>query len=152
MSQLLKQIVITELEDLADRIAANIKSNGQLASGDTARSLKVRKEGDTYTLYGRDSFESLEKGYKGPVSFRRIYNWIVAKGLQDSDPRKTKSFAFAIVKKIETEGSFLYRNKATYDGIIPDTYSTEIKETIKRLYDKLGDYAIRQIETITLNF
>lgn len=152
MSQLLKQIVIGELEDLANRISENIKSNGQWASGDTARSLKVRQEGDTYTLYGRDSFESLEKGYKGPVSVRKIFNWIVAKGLQDSDPRKTQSFAFAIARKIEREGSFLYRNKATYDGIIPDVYSTEVKKTVERLYDKLGAYAIQQLETITLNF
>ena len=152
MSQLIKQIVIAELEDLAKRIAANIKANGQWASGDTARSLKIRQESDTITLYGRDSFDSLEKGYKGPVSVRRIFNWMVAKGIQDADPKKTNSIAFAIARKIEEEGSFLYRNKVTYDGVVPDVYSTEIKETVKRLYGKLGDYAIKQIETITLNF
>ena len=152
MSQLIKQIVIAELEDLAERISANIRTNGQWASGDTARSLKIRQEGDTIALYGRDYFDSLERGYKGPVSVRRIFNWMVAKGIQDPDPKKTNSIAFAIARKIETEGSFLYRNKATYDGIIPDTYSTEIKETIKRLHDKLGAYAIKQLETITLNF
>ena len=152
MSQLIKQIVIAELEDLAERISANIRTNGQWASGDTARSLKVRQEGDTIALYGRDSFDSLEKGYKGPVSVRRIFNWMVDKGIQDPDPKKTNSIAFAIARKIEEEGSFLYRNKVTYDGVVPDVYSTEIKETIKRLYDKLGDYAIKQIETITLNF
>lgn len=152
MSKLLEQIIITELEDLAKRISENIRKNGQWASGDTARSLKVRQEGDTITLYGRDSFDSLEKGYKGPVSVRRIFNWMVAKGIQDPDPKKTNSIAFAIARKIETEGSFLYRNKATYDGVIPDVYSTEIKQTIQNLYDKLGDYAIKQIETITLNF
>ena len=152
MSQLIKQIVIAELEDLAERISANIRTNGQWASGDTARSLKVRQEGDIIALYGRDSFDSLEKGYKGPVSVRRIFNWMVAKGIQDPDPKKTNSIVFAIARKIEEEGSFLYRNKVTYDGVVPDVYSTEIKETIKRLYDKLGDCAIKQIETITLNF
>lgn len=152
MSKLIHQIVMDELHDLAERIAVNIRESGQWASGDTARSLKVRKEGDIYTLYGRDSFDSLEKGYKGHVSVRRIFSWIVAKGLQDSDPRKTQSFAFAIARKIEREGSFLYRNKATYDGVVPDVYSSEIKQTVQNLYNKLGDYAIKQIETITLNF
>lgn len=152
MSKLLEQIVVAELENLAERIAQNIKDNGQWASGDTARSLKVRKEGDVYTLYGRDSFDSLEKGYKGRVSPRRIYNWIVAKGIQKAEPKETLSFAFRIARKIETEGTFLYRNKATYDGLVPDTYSSEIKKTVQNLYDKLGAFAIRQIETIDLNF
>lgn len=152
MSKLLKQIVVAELEDLAKRISENIKESGQWASGNTARSLKVRDEGGgVYVLYGRNSFDSLEKGYKGRVSPKRIYDWIVAKGIAKPDPRETLSFAFRIARKIESEGTFLYRNKATYDGVVPDVYSSEVIKTVENLYDKIGEYAIKKIETITLN-
>lgn len=153
MSQLIKQIVIEELEDLAKRIAANIESTGQKNTGETGRTMHVEQDGETFTLYGRGGFYGLEIGLHHRPPIAPIYNWILTKGLAKETPQKTLSFAFAIAHKMETEGSFLYRNKRTFGGVeSPDVYSSEIKKTVQTLYDKLGAYAIGQLETITLNF
>lgn len=152
MSKLLHQIVMSELQDLAQRISENIRESGQWASGETARKLRVRKEGDVYTLYGRDSFESLEIGYRGQVSPRTIFNWSISKGLSFNDERERLSFSFRTAKKIAKEGTVLFRTGKTYGGQVPDVYSSEIRQTIENLYDKLGAQIYRQIETITLNF
>lgn len=153
MSKLMQQVVLAELEDLAKRIAANIEATGQKNTGQTARSMHVEQDGNTFTLYGRGGFYGLEVGlhHRPPIS--PIYNWILTKGLAKETPQKTRSFAFAIAHKMETEGSFLYRNKRTFGGVAnPDVYSSEIKKTVENLYQKLGAAVINEIETITLNF
>lgn len=153
MSRLIQQIVIDELEDLAKRIAVNIEATGQKNTGETARSMHVEQDGKTFTLYGRGGFYGLEVGLHHRPPITPIYNWIISKGLAKSDEKKTRSFAFAIARKMETEGSFLYRNKRTYGGVAnPDVYSSEIKKTVERLHEKIGAYVIKELETITLNF
>lgn len=153
MSRLNQQIVIDELQDLSKRIAANIEATGQKNTGETARSMHVEQDGTTFTLYGRGGFYGLEVGLHHRPPITPIYNWIISKGLAKSDEKKTRSFAFAIARKMETEGSFLYRNKRTFGGVTnPDVYSSEIKKTVQNLYDKVGAAVIRQLETITLNF
>ena len=152
MSQLMHQIIMSELQDLAQRITENIKKTDQWASGDTARKLRIRKDGDTYTLYGRDSFESLEIGYRGHVSPRKIFNWSIAKGIPFEDERDRLDFSFRTAKKIVEEGTVLFRTGKTFSGKVPDVYSSEIRQTIENLYEKLGAEVYRQIETITLNF
>ena len=152
MSQLMHQLIMSELTDLAQRISENIRKSGQWASGETARKLRVRKEGEVYTLYGRDSFESLEIGYRGHVSPRTIFNWSISKGLSFNDERERLSFSFRTAKKIAKEGTVLYRTGKTYGGQVPDVYSSEIRQTIENLYKKMGAEVYRQIETITLNF
>ena len=151
MSQLFRQIIVAELEDLANRISENIRKNGQWASGDTARSLKLDARADEYTLYGRGDFQNLEKGYKGYVSARTIFNWMVAKGIAKPDPEDTLKWAFRVADKIQEEGTILYRTGRTFDGIVPRVYSDEIRETVARLTDKLGAYVADSIETIVLN-
>lgn len=153
MSRLMQHIVISELEDLAKRIASNIETTGQKNTGQTARSMHVEKDGDIYTLWGRGGFYGLEVGLHHRPPINPIYNWIMTKGLAKETPQKTRSFAFAIAHKMGTEGSFLYRNKRTFGGVAnPDVYSSEIKKTVQNLYDKLGAAVISQLETITLNF
>ena len=153
MSRLIYQIITEELEDLAKRIAANIESTGQKNTGETGRSMHVEQDGETFTLYGRGGFYGLEIGLHHRPTIAPIYNWFLTKGLAKDSPRQTLSFAFAIAHKMETEGSFLYRNKRTFGGVeSPDVYSSEIKKTVQTLYEKIGAYAISQLETITLNF
>ena len=152
MSQLMHQIIMSELQHLAQRITENIKKTDQWASGDPARKLKIRKEGATYTLYGRDSFESLEIGYRGHVSPRKIFNWSIAKGIPFEDEQERLDFSFRTAKKIAEEGTVLFRTGKTFSGKIPDVYSSEIRQTIENLYEKLGAEVNRQIETIILNF
>lgn len=153
MSRLIYQIITEELEDLAKRIAANIEATGQKNTGETGSTMHVERDGKTFTLYGRGGFYGLEIGLHHRPPIAPIYNWILTKGLAKDSPRQTLSFAFAIARKMETEGSFLYRNKRTFGGVEnPDVYSSEVKKTVERLYEKLGAYTIRQLETIILNF
>lgn len=153
MSRLIQQIVIDELQDLSKRIAANIEATGQKNTGETARSMHVEQDGTTFTLYGRGGFYGLEVGLHHRPPIDPIEAWIYSKGLAKETPQKTRGFAFAIAHKMETEGSFLYRNKRTYGGVAnPDVYSSEIKKTVERLHEKIGAYVIKELETITLNF
>ena len=153
MSRIVKQIVIAELEDLARRIAENIETTGQWNTGKTAKSMHVENEDNIFALYSRRGLYGLEIGLHHRPPVDPIEAWIYSKGLAKETPQKTRSFAFAIVRKMETEGSFLYRNGHTFGGVEnPDVYSTEIKKTVARLYEKLGAFAIQQIETINLNF
>lgn len=152
-SKLMQQIVIDELEDLAKRIAANIEATGQANTGQTAKSMHVVQDGSIFTLYGRGGFYGLEVGLHHRPPITPIYNWILSKGLAKENEKKTRSFAFAIARKMETEGSFLYRNKRTFGGVAnPDVFSSEIKKTVENLYEKLGAAVLKEIETITLNF
>ena len=151
MSQLFRQIIVNELEDLANRISENIRKNGQWASGDTSRSLRIEEQTDEYTLYGRGDFQNLERGYKGYVSARTIFDWMVAKGIAKPNPEDTLRWAFKVADKIQEEGTILYRTGRTFDGIVPRVYSDEIRATVERLTDKLGAYVADSIETIVLN-
>lgn len=153
-SERVKQIVIGELEDLANRIAANIEATGQKNTGGTADSLKViESESNVFDLVGRPGIYGLETGLHHRPPFAAIYNWIITKGLQKENEAKTRGFAYAIQNKMASDGSFLYRNKRTFGGVQnPDVYSSEIKKTVENLYDKLGVFIIREIESITLNY
>ena len=151
MSKLLEQIIITELEDLADRIAANIIKTEQADIGATRKSMHIENDSNVFTLYSRGGLFNLEIGSKHRPPFSPIYAWVQRK--ITADPKEARGVTYAILHKHETEGSFLRRNGRTFNGVAnPDVYSSEIKKTVERLYDKLGAYAIRQIETIILNF
>ena len=151
MSKLLEQIIITELEDLADRIAANIIKTEQADIGATRKSMHIENDSNVFTLYSRGGLFNLEIGSHHRPPFSPIYAWVQRK--ITADPKEARGVTYAILHKHETEGSFLRRNGRTFNGVAnPDVYSSEIKKTVERLYDKLGAYAIRQIETIILNF
>jgi hypothetical protein len=82
-----KNIVIKALEELKERIAANIDGNAPVskASGNTAKSMHVEETGSGATLFGRRAFGTLETGRKGgkvPQNFRSIIRqWILDKGI-----------------------------------------------------------------------
>ena len=65
---LIEDLVYKKLEDLRSRIAANIKSSGQNASGMTAQSMVIKKEANSITLYGREFFGTLENHREGKRS------------------------------------------------------------------------------------
>ena len=151
MSKLIEQIVTAELEDLADRIAANIIKTEQADIGATRKSMHIENDSNVFTLYSRGGLFNLEIGSHHRPPFQPIYEWVQRK--ITADPKESRGIAWAILEKHETEGSFLRRNGRTFNGVAnPDVYSSEIKKTVERLYEKLGAYAIRQLETITLNF
>lgn len=148
------EIVLRELRNLRQRIADNIRRNGQTASGRSERSLNVQDEGDSIVLYGRKAFGTLERGTP-PLGDRIqtlpfahiLHRWAMDKGISFSDDKERSSFAFALAKKIKREGSALYR-----DGGRADVYSNEIPKTLERINQSLSaTLAMRVMEGIELN-
>lgn len=145
-----RSIVTEELQDLARRIAENIANNGQTASGMTARSLEVVDENDSIALYGRKAFGAMETGRKGgrvPRNFSAIlYQWSLDKGIAFADERERRSFAYLLAKKIQKEGTELFR-----EGGRSDVYSNEITQTIENITKRISKSLQTEIQTIPLN-
>lgn len=128
-------ILREELEALRDRIIANHRQAGQVASGKTIASMQVNIDGDTGELVGRPYFGTLETGAKPwrnaasmkkvPASFNAIIEqWIKDKGLNLN--------SWAVSYKIIHEGTKLYRQ-----GGRSDIYSNEIPKTIDNIGQRL---------------
>lgn len=124
-----------ELEDLKQRIIANHRAAGQVASGKTITSMRVNMNGDTGELVGRPYFGSLETGSKPwrnaanikkvPPRFNAIIEqWIKDKGLNLN--------SWAVSYKIIHEGTKLHRQ-----GGRSDIYSNEIPNTIDNIGQRL---------------
>lgn len=141
------KIVEEELNDLKKRIADNIISSGQNASGRTIASLRVEMQEDGGVLYGRNYFGSLETGRKpGPVPYHFsdiILQWMKDKGIVVEKP---KSFAFLVARKIANEGTALYRS-----GGRDDVYSKEIEKTVDSVMKRVSAIMATDVEHINLN-
>lgn len=144
-------IVVRELQDLAQRIADNIARNGQTASGKTARSLEVREGSGEVSLLGRKAFGTMETGRRGggvPRNFRAIlYQWSLDKGISFDTDRERRTFAYFLAKKIQNEGTQLFR-----DGGRADVYSNEIPITLENIARRIGEEMKLQIESIPINY
>ncbi len=168
MIEQVKHIVVNEVEALKQRIAANIVSTGQNASGRTVASLEVVEMDDSVKLLGRFPFGALETGRKTgkvPKGFQGIIiQWMRDKGIK-ADPipyirtpsekwqpkytpgqRGDMSLAGAIAHKIKTEGTKLFR-----DGGRQDVYSNEIPVTLKNIQHQLVGLFESEIQTININ-
>lgn len=136
-----------ELNAFKQRVIENHIRAGQKASGRTISSLRVEIISDGGIVWGRKSFATLETGRKGgkvPRGFYKIiYDWIIDKGLIFEKP---KSVAYLIARKIEREGSKLYR-----DGGRDDIYSKEIERTTEIIMNKVFGIFERDIKHINLN-
>ena len=154
-------IVAEELENLKQRIIANMVAAKAVATGNTIRSLHVvpRPFGATLESQQRMPFGVLETGRKGgnvpkpvingvPVGLARIiYDWMMAKGIHGTPlPYKTsrphkyteqergdRSLSFAIATTIMNKGTRLYR-----EGGRDTIYTKEIPVTIERVQKRLG--------------
>lgn len=122
-----------ELESLKQRIIANHRNAGQVASGKTIASMRVNVDGDTGELVGRKQFWNLETGTapwknatnRVPYSFQAVIEqWIKDKGLNLN--------SWAVAYKIIHEGTKLYRQ-----GGRNDIYSNEIPKTIENIGERL---------------
>lgn len=141
-------IVSEELEALKERIVANHRAAGQVASGRTIESMKVERTEDGGILWGRNAFGTLETGRKPgkvPKGFSDIIlQWMEDKGIKVDHP---KSFAFLVARKIAEEGTKLFR-----DGGRSDIYSSEIIDTMNSISEKIGLRFGTEVEHINLNF
>lgn len=142
------ELVASELEALKQRIIENHRNAGQVASGRTIASLKVKMTEDGGVLWGRSAFGTLETGRKGgkvPAGFWKIIRqWMDDKGIQVEKP---DSFAYLVARKIAREGTQLFRN-----GGRSDIYSPEVKDTVERVSDGIGILFGSEVEHINLNF
>jgi len=168
MNERAKHIVINELEALKQRIAKNIVSSGQNASGRTIASLKVEEYDSGVRLLGRFPFGTLETGRKPgkvPNSFIGIIEqWIRDKGIKaapipyiripsqnwqpkyNPQERGDMSLASAIAYKIKKEGTKLHRS-----GGRADVYSKEIPLTLENIRKRLTGMFKTEIQTININ-
>ena len=148
-------IVAEELENLKQRIIANMQAAKAVATGNTIRSLHVvpRPFGATLESQQRMPFGVLETGRRAgkvPMGFGEIiYRWMQAKGIhstrvqkpknpwivqtRDDQERADRSMAYAIATTIRKHGSSLYRA-----GGRDTIYTKEIPVTIERVQKRLG--------------
>lgn len=157
-------IIYQELDELKARIIQNHTAAGQVASGRTAKSLRIEVDEDSGRLFGRSPFGTLETGRKGGKVPRQFYliirKWMADKGIQappipyktdrphkyTPEERGALSMAAAIAETIRKKGTKLYR-----DGGRNDIYSKEIEKTRKILAERLSRFIIQKMQHIKLN-
>ena len=157
-------IIYQELDELKARIIQNHTAAGQVASGKTAKSLRIEVDEDSGRLFGRSPFGTLETGRKGGKVPRQFYliirKWMADKGIQappipyktdrphkyTPEERGALSMAAAIAETIRKKGTKLYR-----DGGRNDIYSKEIEKTRKILAERLSRFIIQKMQHIKLN-
>lgn len=129
------------LENLKQKIIANMGFHKRNASMRSINSLYVRANGVGGTLLGRKSFLAMEKGRKAgkvPRDFRQIIaDWIVAKGITlystDGSKPRLSSVSYLIARSIKTRGTVLHQ-MAGFD----DIFSTASKQEIEKLSEKIN--------------
>lgn len=163
-----REIVRSELEQLQQRIASNIRSTGTQASGRTAASMRVEATEEEGTLFGNAPFGVLETGRAGgkiPYDFRGILlEWMRAKGVHGRpipyvrvpsarwQPKYTPqergdlSMAGAIAFRISQSGSRLFRV-----GGRADIYSNEIPKTLESVAQRIQTLITTAFDSIKLN-
>jgi len=160
-----RTIMQNELSGLMRRIIDNHVNAGQMASGRTAKSLRVEVNSDGEgTLYSKSPFGVLETGRRPgnvPQNFGGIIRqWMKDKGIEAAPipyvrPGKHKyteqergnmAMAWAIATSIKKHGTALFR-----DGGRNDIYSREIADVKERIAQRFGQFITTQIQSIKLN-
>lgn len=159
------KIVREELTRFMERVRANHRAAGQVASGRTSASMHVEVEDNEGTVFGRMAFGTLETGRRAgrvPGNFRSIIRqWMADKGIK-ADPipyvrkpserwqpkytpqeRGDMSLAGAIAHKIATSGTKLFR-----DGGRSDIYSNEIPKTTETIMKRVVQLFAVDVESI----
>lgn len=143
------------LNDIVRDIRDNLAATGTNASGRTSDSLAVEMYTGGGMVTGRTYFQSVEDGRPpGKVPYRFdliIRKWMMDKGItappmpykrqpsQNWQPKYTPeergamAMAYAIARKIETEGSRLFR-----EGGRKDIYTHVLDRRLAELQDKLA--------------
>lgn len=139
-----------ELESLRQRIIANHRQAGQVASGKTIASMQVIVDGNRGELIGRRRFFNLEEGeppWRNAGSIRKVpatFNAVIEQWIRDKGLNLN---SWAVAHKIIHEGTRLYRQ-----GGRADIYSNEIPITIDAIGQRLLVIYNQQItDSIKLN-
>lgn len=140
----LETYVKERLELLREHIKANMEREGENASGRTSRSIVVESdEGITRLVGGGEgcaTLATLESGYKGAVSFGRLFQWSKDKGIEFDSDKERRKFTFLLKRKIAKEGTRRYNKHV-------DIYTTPVAEAVDEIVARCGEIIIEQIKS-----
>lgn len=151
----ISEILKIHLNNIKDKIAAQMEHNKRNASGRSVASLIVEIDGDRGAILGDNSFLAMERGRgpgKIPYNFVGIIkDWITSKGISAKNTKRPNgtqmtqetalnSFAGAVAFSIMKNGTKLHRDKG-----FDDIYSSAISEELELMAE---DMAIKVIENI----
>lgn len=126
ITQGLQLLVLERGEQMLDEALERHRNAGQVATGQTSRSLRIIEKPDGFQLWGWKYAGSYDEGRKPgkmpPVD--AIMAWIEAKGLTFTEPGQARHYAWAIARKIAQKGTQRYSNNA-------DVWATPIKQMRK---------------------
>lgn len=138
MKEEIETILQEELEELKDEIIKRHENAKQVASGKTRDAFEIDVDGLHGILLGAPYSGVLESGRKPgkvPYNFREILKkWAAVKGITFETETDLNRWAYFASKKIEREGTKLYRS-----GNNEDIFSTAVVEFEERLNNKIGD-------------
>lgn len=140
----LELYVKERLELLREQIKANMEREGENASGRTSRSIVVESdEGVTRLVGGGEGcapLATLESGYKGAVSFGRLFQWSKDKGIEFDSDKERRKFTFLLKRKIAREGTRRYNKHV-------DVYTTPVAQAVDEIVARCGDIILEQIKS-----
>ena len=107
MSERLAEILEKYKNTIVAQLKSRIISDGKVATGDLEKSITGIVEGTSISIFASEYWYVVNYGRK-PGSkrppIRPIIEWMKIKGIKESTPKKTKSIAWVIAKKIGDEG------------------------------------------------
>ncbi len=138
----LEKAIAEQLQALREGIVSRSREAGQEASGKTYRQIvaetSLGKDGVYGAIIAPVYFHTLVRGrYPGktPYNFAElIMEWMKAKHIAPSDPKKLARFANAVAWKIRREGSKLYRDHRYID--LADTPIQMFEDWLKGELDR----------------
>lgn len=140
----LEKYVKERLELLREQIKANMEREGENASGRTSSSIVVESdEGVTRLVGGGEGcapLATLESGYKGAVSFGRLFQWSKDKGIEFNNDKDRRRFTFLLQRKIARDGTRRYNKHV-------DIYTTPVEQAVDEIVARCGDIILEQIKS-----
>ena len=142
MSERLAKILEQYKDTIVTKLKSRIISDGKVATGNLEKSITGIVEGTSISIFASEYWYVVNYGRK-PGSkrppIRPIIEWMKIKGIQESTPKKTKSLAWVIAKKIGDEGiqgtNFFWE---TINSIVP-SITKDIEESyLKDINDQIN--------------
>lgn len=141
----LDKVLKKELDTLLQDILNSHDAARQKASGKTRASFEVKLTEEGGQLWGANYVGVLEKGRrpgKVPFDFKNILlRWAEAKGITFATPSQANTWAYFVSKKIQKEGSSLYRGETTNKT----DFTGAIEEFTKRLTKQIAGVYVAEI-------
>jgi len=141
------QAIESFLLKLKSDLAANMKATGQDKRGNIGNSLRVEMNETGGTLFGwKWITQRIETGrgatspntIKGNPTLReKIYQWVERNGI--GEPKRRKSIAYLISRKIHEQGDALYRGESRYGAPPTGTLTSILNDgRIERLKKEMA--------------